>query len=189
MRILCDVDGVVADLHTEWLRRYNRDYGDTLTADQITGWEIDRFVSVACGKRIYDYLRDPDLYLCVDPVDGAQEGVAELRRRGHRVVFVTSNVKGMLDQKWAWLERNGFLPEGSTAADLVSATDKSFIMGQVAIDDYSENLRTSLAFHRLLFAQPWNVNAHSPHWSRVYNWPSVVEHVAMYERMEERLGA
>jgi len=179
---------VVADLHTEWLRRYNADYGDTLTSDQVTGWEIHRFVSARCGKRIYDYLGAPDLYDNVPLVKAAAWGVDQLRRRGHRVVFVTSNVKGMLDQKWDWLEKNGFLPPGPTAVDLVSATDKSFIAADVAIDDYQENLRTSRASYRLLLAQPWNAGATGP-WDRVFTWPDIVGQVTMFDYWTERFSA
>lgn len=174
MIIACDVDGVIADLHVEWLRRYNADHGDRLTPADIHTWEIHRFVRPECGKRIYDYLHAPDLYDHVPSIHGAAGGVEYLRRLGHRVVFVTSNVRGMTDQKWEWLARNGFLPAGPQAPDLVCATDKSFFAVDAMIEDYHENLRTSRAATRILLTRPWNAGEQGP-WYRANSWPDIVQ--------------
>ena len=40
LTIAVDVDDVVADLITEWLKRYNHDYNDTKTPADITQWAI-----------------------------------------------------------------------------------------------------------------------------------------------------
>lgn len=175
MIIGVDVDGVVADLHTEWLRRYNADYGDCLTPEGFRAWDVHRFVKPECGKRIYDYLHDADLYPHVDPVPGAAEGIYALQSFGHRVVYITSNVWGMSDQKWTWLEQWKFLPREATAPNLISATDKSLFAVDAMVDDYHENLRTSRATHRLLLSRPWNQGEEGP-WRRVASWDCVCDY-------------
>jgi 5'(3')-deoxyribonucleotidase len=171
----CDVDGVIADLHTEWLHRYNAEYGDAMRVTDIICWDIHKLVRPECGTHIYAYLSDPDLYANVPLVEGARFGVGYLRAMGHRVVFITSNAKGMTDQKWRWLERWGFLPAGDTAIDLVCATDKSFFAVDAMIEDYAENLRESRASLRLLLSRPWNVAADGP-WCRVPSWVGICEY-------------
>ena len=148
-----DVDGVVADLHTEWLRLYNLDYDDDLTSADIVPWNTHEFVKPACGKKIYSYLSRADLYDHVNPVPGAKDGVALLRYAGHKPVFVTSNVKGMTDPKWRWLEQHGFLQSQS---ELVVMHDKSLLNASVLIDDGAHNVRAILGHTPLLFDAPWN---------------------------------
>jgi 5'(3')-deoxyribonucleotidase len=168
-----DVDGVLADLHTEWLRRYNADYGDTMTRDDVTRWGIETLVKPACGKRIYDYLSQPDLYEYVAEIPGAYNAVQAMRARGDRVVYVTSNMKGMTDQKWLWLERHGYLAD---ARDLVVATDKSLVLVDALVDDALINVRAFRRGGGVLVNAPWNRG--EPWWLRAYNWSQVLEMTA-----------
>lgn|SRR5512135_993687 len=141
MIVACDVDGVVADLFHSWLGHYNRDYNDTLTPEQITDWDVSKFVKPECGKKIYDYLHHGDLYDEVPPIEGALEGLERIREIGHRVVFVTTCVKQMTDPKWNWLERHGFLPKGKhNQDDLIVAADKLLVDAQLLIDDRAKTI-------------------------------------------------
>lgn len=175
--IAVDVDGVCADLHTEWLRRYNAEYNDDLTVDRIHQWEMVTAVKPECGKDIYRYLGQPDLYEHVPVIEGAKEGIADLREAGYRVVFVTSCTKGMTDQKWGWLERHGFLEAGSRGnADLIIAHDKSLIRASVLVDDYDGNFKGWETFG-ILFSAPYNASFDTPfnivrakNWLQVVNW-------------------
>lgn len=171
--ILVDVDGVVADLHTEWLRRYNRDYNDTLTYEQITAWNIHQFTKPECGVRVYDYLADADLYNNVPVIKDAVWGTGALRRMGHSVVYVTAyfNVRRV-----RWLHKHGFLlPNNSQwalAEDVIMANNKDYVLGDMLIDDKPENLKNRP--FGVLFEQPWNIS-----WTgqaeRVKNWEEIVQ--------------
>src|SRR6266705_1995637 len=77
-----DVDGVLADLHLEWIRRYNRDFNDTLTSEDVTTWEIGAFVKPEALVKnangvapLFQYLQDADLYAHVPEIPGAREGL------------------------------------------------------------------------------------------------------------------
>lgn len=178
--IAVDVDGVCADLHYEWLRRYNAEYNDTLTINGIHQWEMTLAVKPECGKSIYKYLSQPDLYENVPLIPGAIEGVRALREKGYRVVFVTSCTKGMTDQKWGWLERHGFLEAGSRGnADLVVAHDKSLINANLLIDDYDGNF-TGWNGYGILFSAPYNVSFETPaNIVRAEHWGEAVELVQL----------
>jgi 5'-nucleotidase len=156
--IACDVDGVVADLHSEWVRRYNLLYYDNLTSDDVKSWEIDKYVKPQCGLKVYDILKQPDLYEAVSPIPGALEGINALREDGWRVVFVTSTNLHQNGAKLRWLERHGFLAlkYGVSSQDYVETVDKSLIVADVMIDDYQENLR-SFNGRRILFTQSHNL--------------------------------
>ena len=171
LTILCDVDGVVADLCTTWLGRYNADYDDHLSPNDITAWNTHDFVKRSCGMKIYDYLWDESLYDNVQEIPGAFDGIKMLRAAGHRVVFVTS---GIQPAKVRWLHERGFLTAQTwqQERDIVIAHDKSLIKGDVLIDDGPHNFQGFNGI-KVLFNQPWN---HEPYRAvRVRNWKHIVK--------------
>lgn len=138
MNIFVDVDGTVADLLSEWLNLYNGDYDDTLTPEQITAWDMTKFVKPDCGVHIYDYLIRDDLYDSVQPIQGATEGVWALRNLlEHRIVYASSGIWCVA--KFKWLERWGFEP-GQFGKDFISVNDKSLLRGDLLIDDRDKNV-------------------------------------------------
>lgn len=178
--IAVDVDGVVAALHAEWVRRYNEAFDDTFTLERWTTWDIASLVKPECGARYFDILRHDDLYDHVEPMLHALEGVEALREAGHRVVFCTATGVHQAGKKLLWLERHGFLDlvhDGSK--DYVEMRDKSLIRADVLIDDYTGNLR---GFHGVgvLFYAPWNRD-HLPHHFWVLDWHELVANLQEIE--------
>lgn len=150
-----DVDDVCADLLTAWLARYNRTWNDSLTVDQVTEWNITKFVK--CGARIFDLL-DPSVYEEVKPLPGALETVNRLRAIG-RVVFITT---GNGDAKLAWLLRHGFLPQSSSPfvhPDFFVAYDKTLVRADFLFDDHVKNVESFPGFGYLV---PQAHNASTP---------------------------
>ena len=175
-RILVDVDGVVADLHTEWLRLYNMEYDDDLTVDKITSWDMQSFVKPECGSKIFGYLHDLSLYNLVNPIDGAVSSVRWLRRHGYDVRFVTS---GVFPAKVQWLGEQGLLlgEYYMSSPDVIIAHDKSVINADIMIDDNYKNLETFQGKTKILFAQPWN-NVPVGNYFRADDWPDVIQFLA-----------
>lgn len=151
-----DVDGVCADLMPEWLRRYNRDFGDSLMPHDITEWNITRFVKPAAREKIFDYLHDADLYDQVEPIAGALEGVQQIRSDGSRVVFITSAVTGHAGQKLLWLRRHGFLScrNPYPCRDYFEGTDKALLNVHALIDDRLSTVKEFWDTNRTAFLFP-----------------------------------
>lgn len=157
--IACDVDDVVADLITEWLRRYCAEWQDDLTPEKLTSWMITDHVKPECGYGVFKYLTDPKLYESVMPFPGALEAIQELREIG-RVIFVTS-CEGRIqrDQKYGWLREHGFLGDRQ-GADYITAKDKWLIGADFLIDDALHNVE-AFPRHSLLVTRPHN-RLHTP---------------------------
>lgn len=195
MLIGCDVDQVVADLNTEWLRRYNADYEDSLTVAELVDWDISKFVKPACGKDIDKYLQYPHLYERVRMIPHSLWGVTRLRMQGHRVVFLTSDPSAGASGKINWLKKNDFI---TGPDDWAVLHDKSLIPTDVLIDDSPRNISRSKAMYNLLFDWPWNRDMHGVchprSYIRVDTWFDIVEWIARIETVidggiDERLQA
>lgn len=153
MRILCDVDGVILDHHSEWLRRYNHAFSDTLTTSDVRGWGIHQYVKPECGSAIYAFLQAPDLYENMPMMPGADQGVRRLRELGHDVVFVTSCHFGMVDQKARRLSALGITAQidngvGRLPEDLVvvsTGRKHLYLQGDLLIEDHGDTVRDWVA--------------------------------------------
>lgn len=159
LTIAVDIHGTVADLVTPWLAAYNYDFGDKLTHDDITEFDLHKLVKPECGKHLYTYLNRWSIYAEMLPYPGALEGVNRLREKG-RVVFVTHTILEAAEVNFGWLVEYGFLGEDQEA-DYVVCKDKSLIRADVLIDDKPE---TIAAFPGIgvIVDQPWN---------RTFDWP------------------
>lgn len=139
--ILCDVDGIAADIFPPWLEAYNEEYGDGLVLEDLVHYSIDRIVKPACGVCIFDIVHEHDFYDNVEPVPGALDGVKWWRRQGHEVLFVTScGNGGVFDAKAHWLVRRGFTSQSTLSripADFIhaSAANRLRLDGRLLVDD------------------------------------------------------
>lgn len=173
-RVICvDVDGVVADVHRVVLGQYNQDYDDVLSLEQITSWYMHEYVKPDCGKRIYDYMKNPSIYDLVPPIKGARAAIEVLRSRGNRIIFVTSCFAGTADAKERWLVRHGFLHKVNINHDFVVLADKHLLRADALVDDKPDNLQ-HFQGKRLLFSQPWNAISSCQGMCRVHNWVDVI---------------
>jgi len=135
-----DVDGVVVPLDREWYARYNRDYRDNLTPKRVTEWDVSKFVKPECGKNIYTYLRDQDLYDNIIIPAKTVKAIKKIKAFPDlRVVFLTA---GIHIGKYNLLLKYGLV---ESEKDIIVSTDKSLVFGDIFVDDYEENI---FAFQR-----------------------------------------
>lgn len=177
LRIGIDVDGVVADNHTAWLARFNRERSTRWTPADLTQWEIWKDLGVESDQIFKHYT--PDIYNEVRPFDGAAEAVNTIVRQGHIVTFVTS-CKGVeeYNAKRAWLKHWGFFSAGNIAtipvgmADEFHHRDKSDVPVDWLIDDHIAHCE-SFNGYALLVTRPHNRNL-SSHIKRVKSLADVI---------------
>jgi 5'(3')-deoxyribonucleotidase len=190
--ILCDVDGMVADIFPPWLEIYNEDYGDALTMEDLVHYEIQRIVRPACGISIFDIVHDPDFYDNVPPVPGALEGTRYWKRKGHEVLFVTQAGNGAtFGAKAAYLVRHGFA-EPSTKTQIpanyihASTATRLLLDGALLLDDNPSAVSAWVNQRRrraITLAYPFNAcllkDEPSAFWNWCYradDWADIVRH-------------
>jgi 5'-nucleotidase len=152
--IALDVDGVLLDLHTPWLARYNRDYNDSLSVEQVTDWSIHKFVKPECGKRIYDYL-DDEIYNLVHPIPGALEFALSCREIGD-VIFVTCPTETSMGARYHCLKRRGFFNGiDDPQAQYIECKRKGLIKADFLVDDCYDNCK-NFGRNSIMLIRPWN---------------------------------
>jgi 5'-nucleotidase len=163
--ILIDMDSVICDLMTEWHRRYNEDYNDQLTVERLKCWQSEKYVKPECGVKIYDYLKEPGLFLNLKPLPYAIEVLERLHKK-HKIFIVTSSLRNAYAEKEMWVEKH--LPFIGVE-NMIFAHKKHMICGDLLFDDAPHNLREFNKTGRIAVAMdyPYNRDVDVP---RVSNW-------------------
>ncbi|BCJ86431.1 5' nucleotidase, NT5C type [Effusibacillus dendaii] len=166
-KILCiDMDSVLVDLMSEWHGRYNRDYQDDLTPERVLSWDAKSYVKPECGEKIYEYLKEPGLFSCLQPLPHAVEVMERLTQRFDVVIVTAPPSPIAYQEKEAWVaEHLPFLGRHN----LIFAHRKDLISGDLLFDDAPPNLNAFMAAGRIAVAMdyPYNRNVNCP---RVSGW-------------------
>lgn len=145
MIIALDIDGVLLDIHSPWIDKYNKISGDNLRCQDITGWYVRDCVKPAYQNTV-DSMRTPDLYYNVKPVKLASYGVTCLHRMGHRLVCATHD-----SLPYAKAKAHAIRLYFPVIRDIVlTSNDKSVVKYDLLIDDAAHNKPD------ILLSQPWN---------------------------------
>ena len=170
MIILLDVDGVLADFVGCARTWVNECHGVYFNDEQVTDYNLMTSFGLPGGwPSFIGWLSKRRACLDIDPYDGAEEFVDDLRKLG-RVVAVTTPFVGVSHweaDRRTWLEENF----GFDQKDLVFCKDKSLVCGDVLIEDKPENCVAWNAAHNgltILFDRPWNRSAQREDRARGY---------------------
>jgi 5'(3')-deoxyribonucleotidase len=170
--LLIDMDSVICDLMTVWHERYNRDYDDVLTVEKLKSWSSEKYVKPECGIKIYDYLKEPGLFLKLKPLPNAID-VLERLNRHYDILIVTSSLLSAYGEKELWVEEH--LPFIGKQ-NLIFSHRKDMIVGDLLFDDAPHNLEAFASTGRTAVAMDYPYNWDTPV-SRVKDWLEFEEFV------------
>jgi 5'(3')-deoxyribonucleotidase len=183
--IAVDVDDVTIDLCGALVERYNHEHAHTdrreLRLSHITAWELRECLEPDECEALYGYMGQAETYARAVPVTGALEAIAELRRQGHRVVFVTSCLNAeSANAKAFTLHRYGLLETPHVNdRDFVVAHSKDMIRADLLVDDKPANVE-QWGHRGIIFGRPHNAGYWHAAGYRAPHWPAVLELVAQY---------
>jgi len=204
MRVLVDVDGVVAECAGLMLREINErfrtvwtntaepfrqnwvQYKDIKYFDCFTNPERGIFTKGECKFAVENFARSSFAY-DMPVLNGSVQSISKLREAGHDVVFVTAQWGESIDwthSRVRWLEQHF----DAKLRDIIFAHRKELVLGDVLIDDRVETCIKYAQMHPsaqvYMYKQPWNVNAvELPDNVMRFTW----DHVGMLTKRKEDL--
>lgn len=157
MRILLDMDEVIVDLMPHWLGFLNDKFDRQVQVEDVTHWDLHRFYPGIEPREIYRALKRPGFFRYLPDRENAIGAIYSwIKTYGHSVGIVTACVSGHSDKR-EWLDERMpfFNPE-----NLIFATKKHWVVGDVFVDDRPENLTAYRATHPaatvICMDRPWN---------------------------------
>jgi 5'(3')-deoxyribonucleotidase len=161
-----DLDSVLNDLTESWMAAYNKDYNDNMDRSKILTWDTHKWVKPECGKKIYDYLKQPGWFRNLGVQPGAPEvtkWLSELDCYNLHVVTAYSpstcmDKVGFLAEHYPWI------PE----KNIIFCNDKGKIKMNYLIDDGPHNIEAFDGGLGIVLDYPYNRNIKKNH-IRIYD--------------------
>lgn len=167
-RICVDMDEVMADAVAEHLMRYNRDFQEQLTVNDLHGKWLWDVVDRDRHGALEAYLRSEDFFAVLGVMPESQRVMQALQQR-YEVFIATAamEVPTSFTAKYEWLKQHfPFI----APAQIVFCGDKSILQADFLIDDNPRQLRRFQG-EGILFSSAHNV--HETEFRRVQDWLEV----------------
>lgn len=158
----------MADAVAENLKRYNLEFGETLSVADMEGRAIWDVIAPSRHEAITRFLLSKDFFAVLDVMPDAPR-VMEALQNKYDVFIATAamEVPTSFNAKYEWLERNfPFI----SPANIVFCGDKSILRADYLIDDNPRQLRR-FEGQGVLFHSHHNAGCHE--FPRVKNWVDV----------------
>ncbi len=158
MRLGIDLDGVVADFTSGWMRLYNAEFGTALTPDLVTSWSGALHLTHFTTKReFWEWAhrdREVSLFRGLDTYPGAVETLRGLAGK-HHVVIITAKPAWAVHDTFAWIAEHR-LP----TREVHILAQKWMVACDVYLEDSPQQLR-DISHSRpeavvCRFVRPWN---------------------------------
>lgn len=165
MRILIDMDDVMADAVARFLEWYERDFGVTISREKLHGTKLRDIVPPEHSQTVLMYPHQKGFFKDLPVIEDSKE-VIEAMNNKYEVFIVSAAMefKHSLYEKFEWLDEHfPFIPWKRR----VFCGDKSIAKGDVLIDDHDFNLSV-FAGRPIVFTAPHNV--HYTQYERMDKW-------------------
>lgn len=170
MRILIDMDEVMADAIARFQEWYHRDFGIHITEQQLAGTKLQYIVPQAHQATVLSYPHQKGFFENLPLIENSREVIESLYRK-HEIYIVSAAMEFeySLPEKYRWLDTHFPFIHWSRR---VFCGDKSVMKGDVLIDDHAFNLSV-FSGRPIMFTATHNINETG--YERVNNWLEVQE--------------
>lgn len=179
MRILIDMDGVVADFEGDFLRRWKELHPEKkfIPLEERKGFYISDQYPEEYTEDVQKIYHSPGFYQNLKPVDGALNALKEIRKN-YEYVFLCSSpmlpkYENCVLEKYHWVFDNLGI---DWINNIILTKDKTIVKGDILIDDIPEPKGIEKPeWEHIIFDQPYNryiTNKRRITWD---NWRSILE--------------
>ena len=164
-RISIDMDGVLANVYSQFITMHAAEFGKVLTAGEITGKPEQQAFPGALK-----YVNSKGFFRTVPVMKDSQEVVRKLNE-SYKIFIVSAAMEfpNSLVEKQLWLnEHFPFI----NWQQMVFCGSKEIIKADIMIDDHFKNLNF-FSGETILYTQPHNKLADALHHKRVETWQQI----------------
>jgi 5'(3')-deoxyribonucleotidase len=158
MRVLLDVDGILANFFDAAINTIEDFTGQSYPRDLFMEWDIFSYFPDDVKHKFFEVCNQPGWCLNIPVYEGAKEAVEVLREK-YDLYIVTTPMNHSRNWVWereAWLKRHFDIDPDR----IVHTSAKYLCLGDVLIDDKPENISKWQKEHSkgygLLWDQPYN---------------------------------
>jgi 5'(3')-deoxyribonucleotidase len=167
------MDEVMADTLSEHLRRYNQEFDEAVTVDDLAGKGLWQIAPLDRQKQLRAFLDAEDFFEDLPLIPDSQQVLKDLSSRFE--IFIATQamtVPNSLGPKYRWLQRHfPFIPP----TNFVFCGNKCILRADYLIDDLPRNLER-FEGRGLLYTAPHNLTATG--FTRVNDWQEVASYFA-----------
>ncbi len=178
MRILVDMDGVIADFEKGFLDSYRKSYPDKpfVPLEQRTSFHVKEQYPDELQPLVEGIYLAKGFYLGLPPIEGSLKALSELAARGDEVYICTSPLLRnafCIQEKYEWIIKH--LGKDWTKRMIV-LKDKTIVHGDLLIDDRPDVIGVQQpTWKHILYSQPYNAQVNSKRRMTWQNWKSVID--------------
>lgn len=165
MRILIDMDEVMADAIQQFLNWYERDFGIRYTKKDLHGTKLRNIIPEPHVPAVAQYPHQKGFFKDLPVIEDSYEVIRDLNNK-HEVYVASAAMEFeySLPEKYEWLDKNfPFIPWKRR----IFCGDKSVLNADVLIDDHDFNLSV-FSGRPVIFTASHNI--HITKYDRLNNW-------------------
>lgn len=136
--VLVDLDNTLVNMVEVWLEKYNLRSGESVSMDDITDYDVTKFVKQP--ELLNNLLEESDFFYDLEPMPGAVEYFNKLIESGLDIVIVTQPPRKCdyaIRDKKRWMEK--YFPDFNLA-NMIFCHRKNLIHGDILFDDKMAHL-------------------------------------------------
>lgn len=187
MIIVCDIDNILNNLAEKTIEMYNSRSNKNIQFSDIVSYNFYDCFPKEDADGIVSLFKDKSLWDSLKPLEGSQNGLKQLIKRGHQIYLATATDPVNFGWKLLWLKQYyPFIPEDN----VIRIMDKSLLKADVLIDDCLDNLISSFA-ERVCLDYPWNHNELKDYAygiRRAYRWSDIINIINTIDKEMKKYG-